>query len=102
MCFESLGGFMAQLRIGEDTHRMLRELARSEGVSMQVVLNKALAEYRKKQFFASLGAAFSALKNDQKAWTEEGQERQAWANTLSDNAEPDEIWTEDGNVIVRD
>ena len=93
---------MAQLRIGEDTHRMLRELARVEGVSMQVVLNKALAEYRKKQFFDSLGAAFGALKNDRKAWTEEQQEREAWANTLSDNAEPDEIWTDDGNVATRE
>ena len=93
---------MAQLRIGEDTHRMLRQLARVEGVSMQVVLNKALTEYRKKQFFESLGAAFSALKNDPKAWAEEQQERQVWANTLSDNAEPDEIWKEDGNVVARD
>ena len=92
---------MAQLRIGEDTHRMLRELARLEGVSMQVVLNKALAEYRKKQFFDSLGAAFSALKNDRKAWAEEQREREAWANTLSDDAEPDEIWKENGNVVDR-
>ena len=68
---------------------------------MQAVLNKALTEYRRKQFFDSLGAAFSALKNDRKAWAEEEQERQAWASTLSDNAEPDEIWTEDGNVIAR-
>ena len=93
---------MAQLRIGDDTHRLLRELARLEGVSMQVVLNKALSEYRKKKFFDSLGAAFTALKNDPKAWSEERQEREAWANTLSDNAEPDEVWTEDGNVIARD
>ncbi len=92
---------MAQLRIGDDTHRMLRELARNEGVSMQVVLNKALAEYRKKQFFDSLGEAFSALKNDRKAWAQEQQERQTSANTLSDNAEPDELWTEDGNVVGR-
>ena len=91
---------MAQLRIGEDTHQMLRELARLEGVSMQVVLNKALAEYRKKQFFDSLGAAFRALKNDPKAWAEEQQERRTWATTLSDNAKSDEIWTEDGNVVA--
>jgi hypothetical protein len=93
---------MAQLRIGDDTHKMLRELARLEGVSMQVVLNKALAGYRKRQFFDSMDAAFRALKNEPKAWAEEQQEREAWSNTLSDNVEPDEIWTEDGNVIARD
>jgi hypothetical protein len=93
---------MAQLRIGEDTHHVLRELARLEGVSMQVVLDKALAEYRKTRFFDSLGAAFGALKNDPKAWSEEEQERQAWAATHSDKVEPDEIWTEDGNIVARD
>ena len=93
---------MAQLRVSDDIHRMLRELARQEGVPMQVVLNKVLADYRKKQFFDSLSAAFSALKNDPKAWAEEQQEREAWANTLSDNLESDEIWTEDGNVVGRE
>ena len=93
---------MAQLRIGDDTHKLLRELARREGVSMQVVLNKALADYRKRQFFDSLDTAFGALKNNPKAWAEEQQEREAWTNTLSDNVEQDEMWTEDGNVIARD
>ena len=91
---------MAQLRIGDRTHQMLRELARLEGTSMQVVLDRALAEYKKKRFFDSLGAAFGALKNDPKAWAEEQQERQAWAHTLSDNADSDEIWTEDGQVVT--
>lgn len=91
---------MAQLRIGEDTHNTLRELARREGASMQAVLDKALAEYQKKRFFESLNAAFGALKKDPKAWTEEQQEREAWRETLSDDAEPDEIWTEDGDVVA--
>ena len=34
---------MAQLKIDDDTHQMLRELARQEGIPMQVVLIKALA-----------------------------------------------------------
>lgn len=44
----ALGGVMAQLRIGDETHEVLRELARLEGASMQTVLDKALAEYQKK------------------------------------------------------
>lgn len=98
---KDLGGVMAQLRIGDQTHEVLRELARLEGLSMQSVLDKALAEYQKKRFFDSLGAAFGALKNNAETWNEELQERQAWENTLSDDIESDEVWTEDGNVIAR-
>lgn len=91
---------MAQLRIGEETHEILRELARLEGASMQGVLDKALAEYQKKRFFDSLGAAFGALKNDPESWNEEQQERRLSANTLLDDVEPDELWTEDGNIVA--
>ncbi len=91
---------MAQLRIGDQTHEVLRELARVEGVSMQSVLDKALAEYQKQRFFESLGSAFDALKKNPKAWREEQQERQVWENTLLDNIEPDEVWTEDGDVVA--
>ena len=92
---------MAQLRIADETREVLRELARLEGATMQSVLDRALAEYQKKRFFDTLDAGFQALKNDGKAWNEEQQERQIWENTLSDSVEPDEIWTEDGNVIAR-
>lgn len=78
---------------------MLRELARQEGMSMQAVLDKALVEYQKNRFFDSLGAAFGALKADTESWAEEQQERSLWANTLSDGIEPDEEWTEDGDVV---
>lgn len=90
---------MAQLRIGDDTHQTLRELARIEGTTMQVILDRALSEYRRKQFFDSLTTAFRALKGDRKAWAEEQQEREAWATVVSDDLEQDEIWTEDGNVV---
>jgi hypothetical protein len=90
---------MAQLRISKETHEMLRELARREGVSMQGVLDKALVEYQKNRFFDSLGAAFGALKADAQSWEEEQRERGLWTNTLSDDIEPDEVWTEDGDVV---
>lgn len=90
---------MAQLRISKDTHEMLRELARQEGMSMQAVLDKALVEYQKNRFFDSLGAAFGALKANAESWAEEQEERELWANTVSDGIEPDEVWTEDGDVV---
>jgi len=66
---------------------------------MQSVLDRALEEHQKNRFFDSLGAAFSALKADPQSWAEEQQERAIWANTLSDDLEPDEVWTEDGDVV---
>jgi hypothetical protein len=93
---------MAQLRVTKETHEKLRELARNEGISMQRVLEKALGEYEKTQFFDLLDAAFKALKADPVAWAEELEERRLWENTLMDGLDPDEIWTEDGNVIVKE
>lgn len=90
---------MAQLRISKETHELLRELARREGASMQGVLDKALAEYQKHRFFDSLDAAFSALKANPRSWKEEQQERGISANTLLDDIDPNEVWTEDGNVV---
>jgi hypothetical protein len=92
---------MAQLRIGEETHEILRDLARLEGTSMQSVLDKALAEYQKKRFFDSLGTAFGALRNDPGSGKEEQNERGLWENTLLDDVELDEIWTEDGDVVAK-
>jgi hypothetical protein len=91
---------MAQLRIGEETRQALRDIARSEGESMQSVLDKAVAEYQKKRFFERLDLAFGTLRSDPEAWREEQGERQIWANTLSDDLGSDEVWTVDGNVIA--
>lgn len=93
---------MAQLRVSKEIHEKLRELSRNEGISMQRVLEKALADYEKTQFFDSLDAAFKALKADPVAWAEELHERRLWENTLMDGLDPNEIWTEDGNVIVKE
>ena len=93
---------MTQLRVSKETHEKLRELARNEGISMQRILEKALTEYEKTQFFEQLDAAFTALKADPVAWAEELEERRLWENTLMDGLDPDEIWTEDANVIVKD
>jgi len=49
-----------------------------------------------------LDAAFKALKADPVAWAEELEERRLSENTLMDGLDPNEIWTEDGNVIVKD
>lgn len=91
---------MAQLRVNEETRQALRELAESEGESMSAVLNKAVAEYQRKRFFEKLDSAYASLKSDPEAWEEERQERQLLANTLLDNQDADEVWTEGGRVLA--
>jgi hypothetical protein len=92
---------MAQLRIDEETRQTLRDLAESDGESMSAVLDKAIAEYQRKRFFEKLDSAYAALKADPEAWEEELQERRLLANTLLDNQDEDEVWTEDGLVTTR-
>jgi hypothetical protein len=46
-----------------------------------------------------MDAAFSALKANSQSWTEEQRERSVSNNTLMDDMDPDEVWTEDGNVV---
>ena len=42
------------VRISEQTHHRLRELAAQSGESMQAVLDKALEQYRRQKFFGGV------------------------------------------------
>lgn len=75
------------VRIGEEAHRVLREIAERSRESMQAVLAKAIEEYRRKSFLESANAAFAALRKDPKAWRREQEERAAWDVTLRDDLE---------------
>ncbi|MCI0489570.1 MAG: toxin-antitoxin system protein [Blastocatellia bacterium] len=86
------------VKIGEESHEILREIAEQTGDSMQTILANAIEEYRRKQFFNEFNAAYAALQKDPEAWEEELQERKLWESTLSDGLESDEVWTEDGRA----
>jgi len=77
------------VRIREDTHKALREIATRTGKSMQSVLARAIEEYRRKTFLENANAAFAALRKDHTGWRREQRERAAWDATLSDAQEKD-------------
>ena len=77
------------VRIGEESYKALREIAARSGESMQVVLAKAIEEYRRKSFLENANAAFANLRRDTKAWHREQEERSAWDMTLRDGKEKD-------------
>jgi predicted transcriptional regulator len=77
------------VRIGEESHKALREIATRTGRSMQSVLAKAIEEYRRQTFLENANVAFAALQRDRKRWRREQGERIAWDATLSDGQEKD-------------
>jgi len=90
---------MAQLvRIGKEHHQTLRQLAKKMGVSMQTVVEKAIDELKREQFFEEFNAAYGTLKNDPEQWQKDIIERESLEGTLPDDLNPNEIWSQDGSV----
>jgi hypothetical protein len=77
------------IRVSPDTHAVLRELARSEGSSMQEVLSKAVEVYRRQQLIEATHAAYAALRADTQAWQEYQDEVASLDGALMDGLEPE-------------
>ena len=78
---------MATVRIDEATRNKLRIIANSENEPIHVILERAIEDYRRKRFLEDANRAYNALRQNQKAWAEELEERAVWDATLSDNLE---------------
>jgi predicted transcriptional regulator len=72
------------VRVSDETHELLRKLAAATGEPMQRVLERAVENYRREQFYAEFNAAFERLRADPVAWEEELAERALLENTLAD------------------
>ncbi|MBZ4687924.1 MAG: hypothetical protein PWQ96_702 [Clostridia bacterium] len=75
------------VRISDDTLKILREIANQAGKPMQEILDKAIEEYRRKQFLIEANKAYANLKNNPQKWQEELKERKEWDSTLADGLE---------------
>ena len=60
------------------------ELAEATGEPLQKMLERAVENYRREQFYAELDAAYARLQADPVAWEEELAERAVWGVTLAD------------------
>ena len=78
------------VRISEQAHRSLRELAAQSGEPMQTVLDKAIEEHRRRKFLAECHAAYTALQQDAPAWAEYQAELAVWDVTLGDGLDPED------------
>ena len=72
------------VRVSEHTHELLRKLAASTGEPLPKVLERAVENYRREQFYAEFNAAFERLRADPVAWEEELAERTELEGTLAD------------------
>jgi hypothetical protein len=75
---------MATLRINQEMHELIKDMASSEGTSMQKILDRAIEAYRRQRFLEEANAAYQSLRDDPAAWKEEMKERETWEATLAD------------------
>jgi hypothetical protein len=75
------------VRVTGHTHAMLRELAAFTGEPLRRVLEQAVEQYRREQFFKEFNAAYARLRADPVAWQEELAERALLEGTLADGLE---------------
>ena len=83
----------ATVRISEQSHRHLRELAAQSGEPMQAVLDKALEQYRRQKFWEECNAAYAALPQDPEVWEDFQKEYKSFEGTLMDGLDPHEDWS---------
>jgi hypothetical protein len=72
------------VRVSEHTHELLRKLAAASGEPLQRVLERAVENYRREQFYAEFNAAFERLRADPVAWKDYLAEQAEMERTLAD------------------
>jgi hypothetical protein len=89
------------IQISEQFWNTLCQFAEEAGLSPEVVLERAIEEYRRERFMETLNAGYAALRADPDAWAEYQRELAIWDCTLMDGLDPNEMWHEDGTVTYR-
>lgn len=75
------------IRVSTRTRDLLQSLAQQAGVSMQLVLESALEQYRRQRLLDATNAAYAALHADPVATAEEEDEWRRWDQTIADGLE---------------
>ena len=84
----------ATVRISEETHNLLRDMAAERDESMQAVLDKALEQYRRQRFWEDMKTAYAAIEREPEALAAEKREFALFEGTLMDGLDPYEDWAE--------
>ena len=77
------------VRVNRQTYNEIKDLADKQNKNMQNIIDLAIKQYKKIQYFQELNLSFSRLKEDKEAWDEEKKERKMWDLTLADGLHDD-------------
>jgi hypothetical protein len=86
----------AVLTVNEAVGQKLRELSERTGRPVVEVLERAVEEYHRRQFWDAVDAGYAALRADPAAWAAEQAERNEWDGTLADGLDRAERWDDGG------
>jgi hypothetical protein len=75
------------VRIRDEDHQLVKELAEKEGTSISEVVGRAIEDYRRKHFLYGLAEDFAALRVRDGDWQSEIEERRLWDGALADDIE---------------
>ena len=59
------------VRLSKETHQGLRQIALTEGKSIQTILERFVSDYRRRRLLEEGNRAYADLRQDPKAWAEE-------------------------------
>jgi hypothetical protein len=68
------------------------EIAARSGRPPAVIVERAVAELHRREFWRAADAGYSALRADPTAWAEEEADRRAWDATIADGNPSDESY----------
>jgi hypothetical protein len=66
------------ITLSNTAHETLIKLAQTSGETMQMVLDKAIENYRRYIFLVQANQAFADLRQNEELWHEELAERELW------------------------
>lgn len=72
------------IRVTDDTHKKLRDLAKTARQPMHELVAQAIKEYEERRFWDDVNAAYARLQADAEAWKEVLEERAMWDIGLQD------------------
>jgi len=77
------------MRVSEEAHRTLKEIAGERGVPMTDLLDEIIRQLKREDRLRRGNEAYARLREDPKAWAEELEERRLFEGTLMDGLEDD-------------
>ena len=75
------------IRVSRSTHALLRELAAKADATMADVVDRAVRDYQRRQFWADYHAAYAAIETDPTASADLRREIEAWDSAVVDGLE---------------